>query len=693
MANASISLKNSDRAGSPRELATLLRVSWMLAVAFFVVFLFDAIGAITAIDDGLRRNYVSLGEIAGASRKTSELVVVVAGDRDTIEAWGPPPWPSERLAQLVEQVELGDPDVIAELGHARMFESSDELDALVRAHGASLLVQSVEDDLSSPWSGEGLVRGELELGPGSSLTELAVRSDRLGALPERLPVHWLTPTSRLPVVPAHQVASGKIPARTFARRVVLLGVTDHRYAMPIATPVGMLSPIEVEAHALTGFADGVAWTDIGPLWSYFGCLALAVVLLVALERVKGVRVVLVLFVAAAAVLLVDFALYERGLVRLGSGRALLTIAAVWLGRWISDVHATFAELRRLRARVLRETSGSRLQANGPKRDEDLGFWDDLAELGAEYAQAVGGGAAVSTTMLERERDGWALKVQASAKLDHDSHAFIMAHEHLDLRRTPFRSVWLTLRASWTEELLPTDPASGKRKTLIIPLEHDGELLGLWLIHSTNVDQDSPLDRGELEAFERLGGQMARALVRRRERQALREQAVDAGMRAHVETIVGGLRLLRDEHRWALELLEQLPVRALIATVWGEIEFVDPRLRDDLACRYPEIFADDTPEQNLQIVLARLTSSSVEDAHRLMRRVVRSGVALELDAGPGREERGEVWVLSRIQSKRSIDLPGFKPAVHEHILLMARSAVPTQTVNTASGAVLRVLSGS
>src|SRR5690554_7554260 len=58
------------------------------------------------------------------------------------------------------------------------------------------------------------------------------------------------------------------------------------------------------------------------------------------------------------------------------------------------------------------------------------------------------------------------------------------------------------------------------------------------------------------------------------------------------------------HRWALELLEQLPVRALIATVWGEIEFIDPRLDRDLARRYPGLLSEDAPEHNLRTVLAR-----------------------------------------------------------------------------------------
>ncbi len=689
MASASNSPRSADRAGSPRELAQLLRAASRVAIALAVVFVLDVVGAIAAIDDGLRSRYVTLAESVGASRESSELIVVVAGDRDTVEAWGPPPWPAERLAELVEQIDAGDPDMIAALGHTQMFTRDEQLDALLEDHGAGLLLPSADEQLHSPWTSGGLEHGDLVLGDDSSLAEIAVRSDRLAPLPERLPVHWLTPASRLPVVPAHQVASGKIPARTFARRVVLLGVTDPSYAMPIATPVGLLSPVEVEAHALTGFADGRVWLTISPLWSYLGCAGLAALLLMLLGRARGPRMTIGVLALAPIVLLVDFALYERGLVRLGSGHALLTIAAIWMSHWIYEATVTFVELRRLRTRVLREAAAAQ---NRSEEDDDVGFWDDLAELGAEYAQEVVGGAAAAT-VIERKEHGWALAVQASAKLDRDSHAYIANHEHLDLRRAPFRSVWLTLRASWTADLLPRGPTFGERQTLIVPLEDDGELLGLWLVHLSVDGDDAQLDREELATFERLGQQMATALVRRRERQALLDQSGDTSMTGHVETIVGGLRMLHDEHRWALELLEQLPVRAIIATVWGDLEFVDPRLRSDLARRYPGLFSEDMPEQNLRAVLARLTGSSLEDAHRLMRKVVRNGVAIELDAVPGIEDSGDVWVMSRIQSKRSIDLPGFKPAVNEHILLMARSSTPAQTVKTPSGAVLRVLSGS
>ncbi len=691
MGKARIETRPRGRATKPRELAALLRASLTIAAALCLVLLLDALGAIAAIDEGLQRRYVRLSEALGASRETTEPLVVVASDSETIEAWGPPPWPAERLAELVERISVGNPNVIAELGHVPMFEPGEALDRILESHAGELLTASTDEQSASPWSGIGLDHGELVLGPNSRLHALAEHSERLPTMPERLAVHWLTPSSRLPVVPAHQVAAGKIPSRTFAGRVVLLGMTDRDHAMPVETPVGLLSPVEVEAHALIGLADSMIWAELPLAWSYLGCALLGFGLLLMFSRTDGVHVALLVLGGIATLLVVDFVLYQRGVVRLGSARVLLSVATVSLGYWLSEATAACVALRRLHARVLSATSGTVANELELELDEH-GFWQDLAELGSEYVfEAVAEFA--GSTVLERVDDGWTLVVRASAKLDAESHALLAAREHLDIRRAPFRVAWLTLRASWTTQLLPRGPLYRRRKTLQVPLERDGELLGLWLVH---LPDELELELADIETFERLGRQMADGLVRRRERLALRDQAPRQRLCDHVETIDDGLRLLDDEHRWGLELLEQLPVRALIATVWGELEFIDPRLRSDLARRYPGLFDTDVGEPDLRRVLARLTGTSLDEAQRLMRKVVQSDVAIELDTIPGiigAGDRVDVWVLSRIRSKHGIDLPGFRPAVHIHILLMARSSVPAKTVETRSGALLRVLGGS
>jgi CHASE2 domain-containing sensor protein len=682
MAKARIETRTEGRATSPREFGAAIRAALVVCLALLLVSVLDLLGIVGTIDDSLQTRWVRLGEAAGPLQPTNASVLLVAADAETIATWGPPPWKAERLTEVLDKIEDGGPVLIAEAGHVRLFESSETVDALIRDHG--LMMARSDEPRSSPWSGVGLEHGEIVLGEHSRL-HLIARAAGFAAFGERLPVHWLVPSSRLPVLTLHEVVDDRHMQRSaFTQRVVLLGVTDPEYELLLDTPIGRLSPAEIEAHALTGLADGNACVKLQTHYVYLLCGGYAMLLLWAFTRLAGSRTTVLLLASCMLVLVLDYACYQRGVIRLGSAHALLTAVAIGLSYWVHEALETVSGLRKLRTRVLREAAGT--PSNSDAEDES-GFWDDLAELGAEYARETLAGAA-SATIVEREGTTWTLVVRASAGLDADSHGYIEGRDGLDLRRAPFRTPWLTLRAGWAVDMLPAGPRFGKRKTLIVPLEDEAELLGLWLIH---VADDLEVSGPNCETFERLGRQMAAALVRRRERVALREQAGNNRLRDYIHTIVGGMRLLRDEQRWALELLEQLPVRALIATVWGEIEFVDPRLQAELTKRYPGLFSPDTPDDNLRVVLSRLTGKSVEEANRLLRKVVADGVEIELDSQPGLEDPGDdVWVLSRIRSKRGIDLPGFKPAVHEHILLMARSSAPAQTIRTRSGGLLRVL---
>lgn len=665
----------------PREVSTLAGAALVVVAALLLVFALDVAGLVAAIDDGLAARWVRLSEANGDARRTNSAVLLVAADDETVEAWGPPPWPADKLVPLLEEDNNG-AVLIAEAGHARLFTPSAELDALIGEH--HLLFARSDEPRASPWSGIGLEHGDIVLGDDSRMHRIA-RVASLAAIGERLPVHWLVPASRLPVVSLHEAAADRNFRAPFRERIVLIGLTDPNYEMLLDTPIGRLSPAEIEAHALTGWTDGVAWSPMPRALIYLFVAGFAIVLLWVFARPGVGKSLLFASLAAIAVMVVDYACYQRGALRVGSGHGLLTILAVSVSYWLYEAQQTFAGLRALRTRVLREAAGK------SAGEDDDGFWQDLAELGGEYAQATIGGAAAAT-VIERDGASWQLIVHASSRLDADSHGYLSKREGLDLRRAPFRTPWLTLRAGWAVDLLPAGARFGRRKSLIVPLVDEAELLGLWLIH---VSDDVEVSTADVETFERLGRQMAVGIVRRRERLALREQANITRLRDYVETIVGGLRMLRDEQRWALELLEQLPVRAMIATVWGEIEFVDPRLREELARRYPGLFSPDQPEDNLRVVLARLTGQTMDEANRLMRKVMTEGHEIELDAQPGIEDPGDdVWVLSRIRSKRGIELPGFKPAVHEHILLMARSSAPALTVRTRSGGLLRVLrSGS
>lgn len=680
-------MHSEDKGAAPRELARLLRRVLLVAAALGLTAALQLAGLVASVDDGLRAQWFSLTDRLERGPEGEGRVVLIAGDARSVEAWGPPPWSGEELESLARVVEAGGGELMVEVGHGRMF-TGPRLDEAVAGRAKTLMLQEPAG-WRSPWVEGGLEHGALRLSEGGRLREAIARSESLPAVGGELPVHWLASPHHLPTVSAWAVASGELRPTNFAGRVVLLGVTDPEYAMLVDTPLGRMSTAEVEAHALAGLAEGRVGWAIPPALLWLAAALLGFLTLLLFERTRGWTATVTLTLAVLALLGLDYLLLEQGWARLDLGRLLFTLIGVSLAYWILEAVETLAGLGALRARVLLEATG-----DGTGEDDEAaeaGFWDDLAQLGTEYATELVEGHAASS-MLERVDESWKLALRGSSKLDPDSHAALAARENLDLRRAPFRASWLTLRAAWTDELLPRGARYGDRRTLIVPLENDGELLGLWLVHAP-VEIEEEIDKHKLESFERLGRQMAVAVIRRRERAALREQAGSARLRDHIETIVGGLRLLHDKDRWALELLHQLPVQAIIATVWGEIEFVDPRLRKKLRTSFPGLFSEDAPEDNLRAVIARLTGESLDEAHRLMRKVINEDVEVQLDVTGGLADSDDQWVMSRIQSKRGIELPGFKPAVHEHILLMARPSSPVKTVRTRSGGVLKVLSGT
>lgn len=693
----------------PRELGVLARAALMFALVVTIVGLFDVVGLVRAGDQAMHRLWFRTIDSFDLGRTSNEKVVLITDASTTLPA---KPWSADVLLDLVDALEAGHPTLIAGVGPSGMFESDaatkllrelDEIEAgkrpkpasdrlaklrVFRAAIAERLVL-VGDEGNLPWREQALVDGDLLVPPGSRFEHIIARTALPPPTEGRLAVHWLLPAKELPEVPIDWVLGGDLPITNFQDKIVLIGITEGDF-VAIATPAGPLSAAQIEAHALAGLSDGMVWHDPAPFWLWVVALVPAALVFWLLHRASGRIGMLLVVLVVVAVVAADWTSFSSGSLRLGVTRPLALVLLTCLGYWALQAWDTIAGLGLLHARVLSETGADRSEGEV----EEAAFWDDLAELGKVYAEQVIEGAA-SCTVVER-LEGWALRVRASAGLDKNSHEALLAERELDMRRAPFRPAWLTLRAHTTRNLLPSGPTFGQRKSMLIPLQVDGELLGVWLVH---LLEEVEVSETQTESFETLGRQMAASILRRRERAALRDQGTRERLRDRLDTILGGLRILRGEQRWALELLEQLPMRALISTVWGEIEYVDPRLRQALAHRYPGLFNEGSgegvdPANDLRAVLARLTGKTLDEAHRLMRRVVQDGVELELDTVRGIDDEGsDVWVLTRVKSKRGIDLPGFKPAVHEHIVLMARSSVPAQRVKTRSGGWLRVLGGN
>lgn len=146
---------------------------------------------------------------------------------------------------------------------------------------------------------------------------------------EALPTRYVT---QLPMVAALRVAAGEIPAGTFRDRVVIVGRTDAA-ALTVATPLGLMSPAQVETHALLGALDGALWRA-GPTWwqTLAGTTAWALVLAVALRRRGLLSVLAITGLAVAVAVGVDAALFAAGVARLGVGPAIVVALVIAVAR-------------------------------------------------------------------------------------------------------------------------------------------------------------------------------------------------------------------------------------------------------------------------------------------------------------------------------------------------------------------------
>jgi CHASE2 domain-containing sensor protein len=162
-----------------------------------------------------------------------------------------------------------------------------------------------------------------------SFPNAVLESLELPVRDEALPTRYVT---QLPKVAALRVAAGEIPASTFRDRVVIVGRTDAA-ALTVATPLGLMSPAQVEAHALLGALDGALWRA-GPTWwqTLLGTTAWALLLALALRRRGLLSVLAITGLAVALAVGVDAALFAAGIVRLGVGPAVVVALVIAVAR-------------------------------------------------------------------------------------------------------------------------------------------------------------------------------------------------------------------------------------------------------------------------------------------------------------------------------------------------------------------------
>jgi len=271
-------------------------VALLVAGAFYAV--------IPAVD--ARLHAAAARSFARPSR--SHGVVLVAVDEATRRSWGEPPWAAALTEELAAEIERGRPRMIIwpedQVQEDRSREPALGLD---------------------PLAGPTLVRARDPGFPGAALAALgAPRRD------EPLPVRFAT---ALPTVSAQRVLAGGIPASTFRDRVVVIG-RDEAATRTVATPLGAMSPAQVEAHALLGVLDGARWISL-PWWLRMSALVLwALGVARMLRDCAPMEMLGLAALAAGAAVMVDAALFAVGVMQLGAAAPVVVVvvaAATHLG--------------------------------------------------------------------------------------------------------------------------------------------------------------------------------------------------------------------------------------------------------------------------------------------------------------------------------------------------------------------------
>jgi CHASE2 domain-containing sensor protein len=345
---------------SARPAHRLLAVAGLAAVAAWL-----AGGLAAAADRDLHARYAGL--FADDSR--TQAVLLVAIDPATLTAWGPLPWPAEREQQLADVIEAGAP---------RLIVGPEGQVALRPADGSpSTLAGEPDGDPDYIFAGENtdpeaadvarvatmgvdpLIGPALLREKNPSFPAAALRALGLPVRDGPLPAHYV---SRLPTVPAHRVALGEIPAVTFRDRVVLIGRSDAA-AATVNTPLGPMTPAQVEAHALLGALDGVAWTD-APAWLRLVATGLwALALALGLRGRGALGVAAIVTIAIGLVALIDLGLFAAGVVRLGVGTAGLVALAAGLAHVLIPAPGALGAGHALLGAGLRERSDGALAAS------------------------------------------------------------------------------------------------------------------------------------------------------------------------------------------------------------------------------------------------------------------------------------------------------------------------------------------
>ena len=621
-----------------------IRVMMTLLVGLALVAGLELTGFTAALDDALADGIVRVQAGVGVGSEDPERVVLVVADRETYAAWGESPWAEDRRARLVGAIAAGRPKLIAEVGHGALFEASSgpARDALwARAPDAG-------------WTSGGLRHGEL-VDPHAAFAELGSQAGASGG-PEQSAVRW-RPGASIPKLSLGAVARGEIDPSRFAGKIVVVGIDDPDHRPAISTPLGRLSPSEVEAYALHGLVSTAPPAERPQGWRAAAALPFGLLALAALTFTARVRHAVIGLVALAALSLVaDVAGHSYGWIHMGTGSQLAVLVALALSHWTFAWLSTGRALRGLEREVL----GFATDAATLEPEEDPGFLADLTHFADTTIALVCPAARSMICPREAGASLTDMRLFAAAPTSE------LLERNCDLRHGPIRRAWQSLKLTRSRTL------RAGHETLIMPLAVGDQCFGLWLVHCP--DRASQTLAAAVEA---IAAPMSSALARHETRRGLEGRA--RSTRERLERVVTALGLARDRQHAALVLVAEFPLPIMVATIWGDAELVGDRLREQLRLHRPGLLPR-VEGANLVEIIVGLTGTPTPVVRQMMGRVATSGLAIELGQSPAREGSPElVWLLSRVSFERG--LVPTQTQTCEYLVLSARSA--SERVDTLS----------
>lgn len=608
----------------------------------------------TSIPDAIDASLQSAYYRAGIPSPTEQRVLLVEADDETTQVWGSPPWTRERRRALLSRIAQGQPAALVVVDGARMFPVPPQTETAAS-----------DDDLP-----ESLVHVELSthIDPGSthvdSLSDADVRLRRLTPVldaleddeppAESLPIHYLWPRSRLPTISFDRIEQGDVPPSVFEDKVVVVGLTSLAHRDAVATPIGGLTSPEIISHTFAMVADGRRFHEPSWLVRVGGLMFVLLATMLAMRGTSPSQAVVRVAALLAVLLAVDLVLFSRGLMRWGVSSELIVVLSILMAHWYRSQQDSASLVQTVSDEISEQLESE--SAGEPAPEE--GFWQDIAETASAYLELDFTGA-----LIELPEGQWHLETRAFMHMDEEG----IAERRRDVRRPPYRAAFLTHKPHRCERPFMADE---DRYTLAVPLAFEGRLYGMWMV---GLQKDDELERSDKALIEQLGGELARSIAAARRGKPLGEALPSSGDMAQrfAELIVGVQALGQDKHR-IVDTFDALPMGLLVANIWGHIEQSNAALRTELADQFP----DGIPNNDLRAVLARLTGTSLEGVHGIMRTVVRTGNTYRLRS-PDADRGDASYLLMPMQTEGTGDgHASSEPATHLVLMIVPENMGPT-----------------